>query len=178
MRTESARLVRASGIVAAIVALPALCVALAGGAPASEGGMQDVPGGASESAAGFAASQFMQAGDPFDMLDQIDASLAVGLSPPSGRFVEEAGFPSDAQELRSNGDGSVASCVLEADEEAALDAVAETLGAKGWVGVPLQGVVGATYVKSSGRLRWMLVTCTQAGDATSVVYRLDAASDR
>ena len=32
-------------------------------------------------------------------------------------------------------------------------------------------LAGATYVKAAGECRWVLVTCTQVGDAASVVFR-------
>ena len=178
MRTESVRFVRAAGIVAAVFAIPALCAAFAGGGQAPEGAVSDAAIEASAGGIGFSVSRYMLERDPFAMLDQIEESLAEGLLQPSGSFAEEAGFPPGAQEQRANADGAVVSCVLSVDEGAALDAVVETLGAKGWTGVPLQGVAGATFVKQSGRLRWMLVTCTQVGEATSVVYRLDAVSER
>ena len=180
MKTSSVRLVRAIVIVGCAVLLVPYASAVIEGAgfgpsAASSAAAADGLSDGSGFGIGLDAAELLQEGDPFAMLDRIEAAVGES-SPPPEPFAEEAGFPPGAQEMRANADGLVVGCTLDAEEGAALELAAGVLVAKGWRPIPLQGASGATFVKQSGRLRWMLVTCTQVGDATSVVYRLDGTS--
>ena len=171
MNMQRNRLICALAITACMVlAVPAMSVAVESGASADMAAETGIAGIASSLDGASALSDDWKK-DPLAALDRIEAH-AVASGEPSDSFMAEAGVPSGAYEVRASADGSVVGCVMDADEEASLDAVRKTLSSKSWQGVLLSGVTGATFVKQSGGLRWILVTCTQAGQATCVVYRL------
>lgn len=52
-----------------------------------------------------------------------------------------------------------------------LDALEEELSAKGWSGMRSGDEGSGSFVKGSGRYRWMFVSCVGVGETTSVVVR-------
>ena len=169
MKQQTVRLLRASGMVGICAfAFPAVCMAIEQGSPADAGAIGDLP----PASIGLDASSIEWGGNPYAALDQLE-ELASTEAQPSDVFVREAGFPSGAREQHADMSGMVVGCTLDSPEDVALAAVCDALATKGWACVPLQGMSGATFVKREGELRWMLITCTQIGEATSVVYRLD-----
>ena len=167
-RIQRKRAVLASAIVSvAVLAIP-VSNSVAGAAVDSA---PDASAANAQVEVGLEIENLYGAEDPFAVLDRIEASAEATGQLPSA-FVDEAGVPVGAREVRGTADGAVVGCVLEADAEAAFGEVSSVLESKGWTAVPLQGVVGATFVKGSGLLRWMLVTCTEAGEATAVVFRM------
>lgn len=168
MKQQTARLLRASSMVGICAfAFPAVCMAIEQGSPADMGALGDLP----SAPIGLDASS-IEWGDPYAALDQLEECASVEAQPPDA-FMREAGFPSGAREQHADTSGMVVGCTLDSPEDVSFAAVCDVLAAKGWACVPLQGMSGATFVKRGGGLRWMLVTCTQVGEATSVVYRLN-----
>ena len=86
-------------------------------------------------------------------------------------FAREVGLPFGYRDLRVDSSGTIVSCVMDSMPDAAADVVGKRMAEAGWREVTLGSVEGATYVKDSGSCAWVLVTCTQVGDATTVVYR-------
>ena len=169
MKQQTVRLLRASGMVGICAfAFPAVCMVIEQGSPADVDAMGDLP----SASIGLDASSIEWGGDPYAALDRLE-ELATAEAQPPGVFVREAGFPSDVREQHADTSGMVIGCTLDSPEDIAFAAVCDVLAMKGWACVPLQWVSGATFVKREGELRWMLVTCTKIGEATSVVYRLD-----
>lgn len=169
MKQQIMRLVRASVLVGVCAfAFPAMSMAIGqGAAVASDAADDALPAGV-----GLDARSTEWGRDPYAALDRLEALVAEEDHLP-GVFLQEGGFPADAYELRSDASGMVVGCSLDAPRNEALAAVCDVLAAKGWACVPLQGTGGAAFMKQEGQLRWMLVTCIQVGDSTSVVYRMD-----
>ena len=170
MNVRRRRLIGAFAIVVcAVLVAPAMSLAIEKGASAKAAVRTAADNNADQDAMPGLSDDWKK--DPLAALDRIEADVAAAGQPPDA-FLAEAGFPAGAYEVRANAYGNVVGCVVDADEDTSFDAVCEVLEAKGWRGVSLSGVTGATFVKQSGSLRWMLVTCTQAGEATCIVYRL------
>ena len=168
MKLQTVRLIRASVLVGVCAfAFPAMSMAIGQGAAVASG-MGD---NALPASAGLDACSIDWGRDPYAALDRLEELTAEDSHLP-GLFLQESGFPSDAYELHSDASGMVVGCSLDAPRNEALAAVCDVLAANGWACVPLQGTGGAVFVKQEGRLRWMLVTCLQIGDSTSVVYRI------
>ena len=103
-----------------------------------------------------------------DLLEELASEHSDEL--PQG-FAEEAGLPEGAHDVRVGPGGNVIGCLVDGGEEDAMGAVEAKLRDGGWTEVPLGAVGGATFVKDGGACNWVLVTCTQVGDETSVVFR-------
>lgn len=111
--------------------------------------------------------------DALESLDRIERIAAERSDALPMVFSQEAGLPSGAHDVRVSDGGNVVGCLVEASEDEAMAVVGEEMCAKSWTEVPLGGVNGATYIKDKGSCRWVLVTCTQVNEETSVVYRGD-----
>ena len=126
-------------------------------------------------APGFNAAQVIGGRDPLGMLERLEEmDEATGVDLPAS-FDGEVGLVDGARDVRVGEGGCVVGCVLDCDAPQAFRRVDEHMRAKGWAQVSLGGVEGATYVKQGGDLRWTLVTCTQVGAATSMVFRCTGA---
>lgn len=169
MKLQIARLMRASILIGVCAfAFPAMSMAI-------EQGVGSTPNTAGESLSaivGLDASSIEWGNDPYAAFDRLE-KLATEEGQPSDAFVREGGFPAGAYELHSDTSGMVVGCSLNAPKGKAFAAVCDVLAAKGWLCAPLRGTGGAAFVKQEGELRWMLVTCIQVGESTSVVYRMD-----
>lgn len=110
------------------------------------------------------------------LIDQLDEKS--GASTVDGDAIVRAGngelaVPLDAHELRATSDGAVVGYVLSADASTAFSRADAAMRQAGWTGYALGGIAGATYRKADGALHWALLSCTQVGDATSVVICTD-----
>lgn len=156
---QTRRLAIACAIVVFIVALPPMTGAV----------MNGIRGGSAER---VGQSKIVQVGsDPYDVLDRTQELVESTLGSPPETFMREVGLLPDAYNVRVSRDGDIIGYEVELDPAEAsrqLDALLEDAG---WVSVPLGGVDGATYLKSEGEYRWMLVTTTWVGTSTSVVVR-------
>ena len=169
MKLQTVRLMRASILVGVCAfAFPAMSMAIEQGA----GPMPNTAGEASPAIGGLDASSIGWGNDPYAAFDRLE-KLAEEEGQPPDAFVQEGGFPAGAYELHSDASDMVVGCSLNAPKEKAFAAVCDVLAAKGWLCAPLRGTGGAVFVKQEGELRWMLVTCIQVGESTSVVYRMD-----
>ena len=89
---------------------------------------------------------------------------------PEG-FLREVGLPQECRDVRADGDGGVVGCTVEGDAREVLEGIELRMRGLGWTSVPLGNGEGATFVKEGGSITWVMVTCTQVGPATSVVFR-------
>lgn len=136
-------------------------------------------------AEGLDAGALIGPGDPFTTLAALEAVADAGggagggytdggedgTAVPPAAFMEEIGLPVGARDVRTQGDGTLVGYVVDADRDVVADDLAALMKARGWTRVSLGEEGAATYVKSKGRCTWALATCTQVGDATSVVVR-------
>lgn len=120
---------------------------------------------------GIDARAIVGNGDPDGFIERVQkvASPKDADLPPA--FAREIGLPFGYRDVRVDSTGAVVSCIVDSAADVVSDAVGKRMVERGWREVPLGSVEGATYVKDSGSCTWALVTCTQAGDATAVVYR-------
>lgn len=111
------------------------------------------------------------AGDPLTVLDGIEVGIdATGASVPS-YFVEEVGLPEAYRDVRVDDTGHVVGCVVDGRADEVIASIVGCMENRGWTTVPLGQAEGATFMKAGGACTWVLATCTQVGDSTSVVYR-------
>lgn len=109
-------------------------------------------------------------GDPFEVLQAVDDSMQLPGASVPGYFDDEIGLPDGCRDVRTDGE-SVVGCVVDDEASETMRAIDEHMRNEGWSSVPLGETEGATYVKEGGACQWTLVTCTQVGNASSVVYR-------
>lgn len=87
-------------------------------------------------------------------------------------FAEELFALSDMREVMANDAWTVVGFTLTGSAEQAFDEVSSRLAEKGWQGLE-SGVSGiTTFFKEGGAVQWVMVSCTQVGEETSVVLRL------
>lgn len=114
------------------------------------------------------AASLLEGGGPDEALARIEELAARTEALPEW-YESEIGILPGARDIRVS--GPVVGYIVEGDCEAALDDAAALMESRGWTCVSMGDVNGATFVKKSGTCSWALVTCTQAGHATSVVTR-------
>lgn len=165
-RHHARRLVAAFAVVAAIVFAPAaIDVALHAVDPQSADARVT-------NAGGLDAQAIIGGGDAMAVLANLEeAVVADGLEAVPIAFLDEAGLLPGARDVRVSVDGTVVGYLLDLDADEALALLLSQMEAHGWAGVSLGGVDGYTFLKDSGCYTWVLATCTQVGDATSVVMR-------
>lgn len=86
---------------------------------------------------------------------------------PEG-YDEEIGLGSDASVAVSN-NGQAIGYTNDAGLSETVDEIQQHLLDKGWTFVPSGQESAATFVKDTGKFRWLAVTCASFGDETSVV---------
>lgn len=121
--------------------------------------------------AGIDAATLIGQGDMQGFLARLEdtARTSDPALPPA--FEHEVALPARYRDLRVSEDGKVIGCVVDLSAEAVARDVDARMAAGGWLGVPLGSLKGSTYVKADGECAWVLVTCTQVGNAANVVYR-------
>ena len=107
----------------------------------------------------------------FEALERIEDAASAGGGEIPESFSREIGFPAQSHDWRADSSGAVFGCIAAGAPEEVSAAIERDLSERGWAKVDLGGLAGATYVKDEGACAWVLVTCTQVGDSTSVVYR-------
>ena len=162
---------RAAKAIAIVVAL--LCAIPAANALAG-GGVDAAP-----PQAGLNATEIVGDGSALGILDRLekkaanadsDADAGFGAT-VSQDFEREIGLPPSCRSVRVDETGTVTSCVVDGNSDDALASETRRMQEHGWSAVPLGAVEGATFVKADGSLAWCMVTCTQVGPSTSIVYR-------
>lgn len=86
---------------------------------------------------------------------------------PEG-YDEEIGLGSDTSVAVSN-NGQAIGYTNDAGLSETVDEIQQRLLGKGWTYVPSGQESAATFVKDTGKFRWLAVTCASFGDETSVV---------
>ena len=156
---QTRRLVIACVIVVCLIALPPVTGAVING----------MRGGPAE---GAGQSSLVQAGlDPYSMLNRVQERAESTLGSPPEAFMREIGLLPGAYDVRVSQDEGIVGYEVELGSAEASEQLDTLLEDAGWVSVPLGGVDGATYLKSEGEYRWVLVTTTWVGASTSVVIR-------
>ena len=165
--TQHRRLAVAVVIAAAIVFAPLVADRIL-----KEAGLVS-PDAQVSSVGGLDAWAILEGEDAEEVLARLEkAAEPDGLEAVPSAFLDEVGILPEARDVRASGDGAVVGYVVDADVGDVLACVLEHMQARGWTGVSLGGVDGYTFLKGSGRYTWALATCTQVGNATSVVMRL------
>ena len=126
---------------------------------------------ASLAQAGIDARTLIGRGDALGFLSRLEEASTIEEAAVPEAFEEEVGLPVKYRDLRVSESGTVIGFVVDASAEAAASDVRSRMAKGGWSEVPLGSIEGATFVKAGGKCSWTLVTCTQAGPATNVVYR-------
>ena len=121
--------------------------------------------------AGIDAAALIGDGGAGSFLSRLESAAAIQDASLPEAFEREVGLPGQHRDLRVSGDGTVVRCVVDAPPDAVAKDVGARMEAGGWREVPLGSLEGSTYVKPGGECAWVLVTCTEAGAATGVVFR-------
>lgn len=101
------------------------------------------------------------------------ASAAVeesGTDPPQG-FEDEALQLDGWEDVRVDRQNGIIGFSWRGSVEEVLASIEEELRGKGWSGVESGNDGQESFVKSSGRYRWMFVSCVRVGAWTSVVVQ-------
>lgn len=160
---QSRRLAIACAVVAALVLVaPVSGVVLKGEAEASSRASVD---------GGIRVSDIVGAGDMQEALKKLEELAAATERPLPVFFQEEIGLMKGAHDVRSNEGGSVVGYLVDGSEDGIFASLRAHMLQRGWSEVSLGSSGGATFVKEDGACTWALVTCTQVGQATSVVFR-------
>lgn len=120
---------------------------------------------------GVDARQVLEAESAEDVLARIEDMLSVSNGGLSDAFQREIGIVAGGRDVRMASNGLVVGYVCAGEAESVMEELADHMAERGWTRVPLGGVCGATFMKGEGAFTWVLVTCTQVGDVTSVVIR-------
>ena len=123
------------------------------------------------SAGGIKAAEIIGGLNAFAALDRLEEAGGSATGELPGYFEREIGVLESARDVRVSGDGRIVSYIMDCPVAQALSFVGKQMASKGWTEVSLGSVSGATFVKKGGDCQWALVSCTQVGSATSVVYR-------
>ena len=166
-RSHAKRLIAAVVVVAVIVFSPIAIDSAFNTAEAEESDAM------SANAEGLDAQALIGGKDASTVLEELeDAAKADGFKAVPPVFFDEIGFLPDARDVRVSADGAIVGYVVDDGVEEALANLLLHMEARGWAGVSLGGVDGYTFLKDSGQCTWVLATCTQVGDVTSVVMRV------
>lgn len=98
-----------------------------------------------------------------------------GSALPEG-FAAEA-LALDGVDARVSESGPVVGYSAADEPEEALASVEAELSSKGWTAVESGNAAAQTFVKGEGRYRWLSVSCTRVGEATSVVVVVKEVDD-
>ena len=120
---------------------------------------------------GIRAEDLVEAADVNATLGRIEQLADAGQGQLPGWFEEEIGLLRGARNVRVDGTGHVVGLLVDGALHDALEDVRESMMRAGWSAVSLGEAEGATFVKEGGTCTWALVTCTQVGSSTAVVYR-------
>lgn len=129
--------------------------------------------GAVPANAALRASDLIAGGDVDEALSNIEQAAEPDAASVEGlpdEYAEEIGFVTGARDVRVS--GSIVGFVVDGACDDAYKKLCSHMELRGWAVVPAGGITGATFVKESGRYTWVFATCTQVGNATSVVLRL------
>ena len=120
---------------------------------------------------GIRAADVVNGVDAQEMLSRIEALAQSGQGQLPAYFEKEIGLLEGARDARANDTGRVVGYLVDDTSCETLDRIRENMGQAGWSEVSLGQAEGATFMKEDGRCPWALVTCTQVGSATAVVFR-------
>lgn len=103
-----------------------------------------------------------------------EATLATAeaddIGPPAG-FENEVLRLGERQDVRVDERSGVVGFSCSGDAGRTLVALEEELRVKGWSGIRSGGEGWESFLKESGRYRWVFIACVDVGDSTSVVVR-------
>lgn len=120
---------------------------------------------------GIRAADIVGEGDAGETLNKIEELADASQAKLPAYFEEEIGLLDGARDVRANDTGRVVGFLVDGSSHEAFDCVRENMIRTGWSEISLGETEGATFVKEGGSCTWALVTCTQVGPATAVVYR-------
>ena len=89
-------------------------------------------------------------------------------------FAREGFVPKEADDLQVGGEGRVIGLCLPGTAAEGFSSMSKGLEEAGWTVVPSGQDACGTFVKDEGDLRWLLVSCLQAGGQVSVVVQCAA----
>lgn len=104
-------------------------------------------------------------------LSRIEELAQAGKQSAPEFFETEIGLLVGARDVRTSGAGRVVGYLVDGDFQETFESVCKLMARSGWTEVSMGEMQGATFVKKGGVCTWALVTCTQVGSATAVVYR-------
>lgn len=120
---------------------------------------------------GIRAADIVEEGDAGKTLSRIEELAEASRAQLPAYFEEEIGLLDGARDVRADETGRVVGFLVDKSSRDAFDCVRENMVRAGWSEVSLGGAEGSTFVKEGGSCAWALVTCTQVGQVTAVVYR-------
>ena len=146
-----------------ILAAPAMDVVLGSRAPqASDDATEE---------RGVSARAILAGDDPAMVLQNLEeVAESADAEIPDG-FLREIGLPPHCRDVRVDASGQVVGCTVDGAAGTNVKGLELRMRERGGTSVPLGNEEGATFVKEGGDFTWVVVTCTQVGSVTSVVFR-------
>ena len=124
-----------------------------------------------DSRAGLDAQRIIGDADAVGFVERMEEAASARDAQPSPAFQKEIGLPAPCRDVRADSTGTIVSCIVDGEPEAVFESVASHMAERGWRSIALGSVEGATFVKEEGQCTWTLVTCTQVGNSTNIVFR-------
>lgn len=150
-----------------------IVVALVATVPITSLVFKDVPSPSAQAMAdgGIHAASIVDEGDADGTLNRLEKLAEASQTQLPAYFEEEIGLLDGARDVRADDTGRVVGFLVDITSHEAFGCVRENMAKAGWSEISLGDAEGATFVKEGGACTWALVTCTQVGSATAVVYR-------
>lgn len=110
--------------------------------------------------------------DPFGVLERLEQQMAsTEASSGEADLLQAIEVLPQARDLRIDDAGCTAGYTVGGIEGEVLASLEEAMVRRGWSAVPLGGPTGVTFLGGEGPYESLVATCTQVGDAVSVVFR-------
>lgn len=156
-----------------LVAAVAIVLGLVAAVPITGSVFEGASGSPVQAAAdeGIRATEIVKAVGADAALSRMEELAASGKAQLPVYFEREIGLPDGARDTRVDSTGRVVGFLVDGPSHEVFVRMRESMARAGWSEVSLGETEGATFVKEGGLCSWALVTCTQVGSATSVVYR-------
>ena len=156
-----------------LAAATAIVIALVAAVPISGSVFEGMPSPSAQAVAdgGIRAASIVDEGDARETLSRMEELALAGKAQLPVYFEEEIGLLDGARDVRVDETGRVVGLLVDKPSREVLACIREGMARTGWSAISLGGAEGATFVKEGGTCTWVLVTCTQVGLATAVVYR-------
>lgn len=150
-----------------------IVVALVVSVPVSGSVFKYMPSSPAQAVAdgGIRAASIVDEGNVDEALGKMEKLVEADQAQLPIFFEGEIGLLDGARDVRVDDAGRVIGFLVDRPSSETFARIRENMARTGWSEISLGEAEGATFMKAEGMCTWTLVTCTQVGSATAVVYR-------